>query len=81
MALQLAFNDVAPPGGLGLLYGLGYALGAGQRIFVPAFINSVFAHGVDRQILDGLLAFVVLAFLALLYNWQLRYPASMFIPS
>jgi hypothetical protein len=47
-----------------------------QSIFVPAVTTSLFALGVEKKILAGHLAYVVITAWAILYNVFLRMNAS-----
>jgi len=60
-AIQLAINDVSPsPRMLGTLNGLSLMLSSGIRAFSPAAFTSLFAVGVQKQILWGYLAWAIM---------------------
>lgn len=62
-AVQLALNDISPsPQTLGTLNALALALTSGLRAIAPFGFSSIFAIGVDGQILSGYLVWAVLMF-------------------
>lgn len=64
-AVQLALNDVNPkPDTLGTLNALALAFVSGIRSFTPALFTSIFAIGVDKNILHGYLVWVPMVILA-----------------
>ncbi|ETN39537.1 uncharacterized protein HMPREF1541_05763 [Cyphellophora europaea CBS 101466] len=70
-AIQLAINDVNPkPSTLGTLNSLALALVSGIRSFSPALFTSIFAVGVEHQIVYGYLIWIVLAVLALGFTFD-----------
>ena len=72
-SVQLAINDVVPrPNALGQLNGLALSLSAATRSIAPAAISSIYAVGVERQILKGYLAWAVIAVLGVGYNYAVR---------
>jgi hypothetical protein len=71
-------NNVVPsPSTLGTLNALALAVVAGIRAIAPALFASLFATGVNTQVLGGYLAWVILTVLAVGYIVALRWlPAS-----
>lgn len=68
-AIQLAVNDVNPkPSTLGTLNALALALTSAIRAFSPALFTAIFSVGVDKRILGGYLAWVILIVLAAAYT-------------
>lgn len=73
-SVQLCINDISPgPSSLGTLNGIALAWMAGTRAVAPALITTIFATGVERQILNGQLAWLVLFVVAAGYNVMVRY--------
>ena len=68
VSLQLALNSAAAPGALGLINGLAFALGAAQRSVLPAGATALFAVTVEKQLLDGHLAWYIIVGWTALYN-------------
>lgn len=59
--MQLALNDISPSHHtLGALNGIGLTLGSAAQAVMPPLITSLYAYGVNHQILHGQLAWVVM---------------------
>jgi hypothetical protein len=50
-SVQLLINNVAPQAHLGAINGLALTINSGVRTFTPALFASIFAVGVDKNIL------------------------------
>jgi hypothetical protein len=61
---QLLVNNAVPPSALGSVNGFALALTALIRSVTPAAMTSLFALGVERNVLHRYLAWVVLAILS-----------------
>ncbi|EIN12458.1 MFS general substrate transporter [Punctularia strigosozonata HHB-11173 SS5] len=59
-SVQLLLNNVSPPAHLGAINGLALTINSGIRTFTPALFASIFAVGVQKNILGRYLAWVVL---------------------
>jgi len=71
-AVQLAVNDISPsPVMLGTLNGIALSLSSGMRAFAPGLFTSIYAAGVDNQILGGQLCWLVLIAVTLVYGGSL----------
>lgn len=70
-SLQLALNSAAPPGGLSLLNGLAYSLGSVEKMVLPVASSSLYAFGVERQILWGNFLWAVLLGLLCIHSFVL----------
>lgn len=63
--VQLALNEAAPsPEVLGTLTGIALTLSSAIRTVTPALFNSIYAFGVDKNILGGQLGMILLVVLA-----------------
>ncbi|ERF74471.1 hypothetical protein EPUS_03909 [Endocarpon pusillum Z07020] len=66
IVIQLALNDIAPSSiALGTLNAIALTITSGIRTVAPAIFTSIFAVGVQNQILWGYLVWVVMVLLAL----------------
>jgi hypothetical protein len=72
--VQLALNDIAPsPTTLGTLNAIALAVTSGVRAVAPAVFTSIFAIGVDKQILWGYLIWVILSALSAMFAFVLHW--------
>jgi hypothetical protein len=72
--VQLAVNDISPsPSSLGTLNGVALSLSSGVRAFTPALFTSIYATGLEWNILGGHLVWVVLITVTLIYGVSLRW--------
>jgi hypothetical protein len=71
-AVQLTINDISPSQAtLGTLNGVALSVSSGVRAFAPGLFTSIYAKGVDDQILAGELIWVVLIAITLTYGASL----------
>jgi hypothetical protein len=65
-------NDISPSHStLGTLNGIALSLHSGVRAFAPGLFASIYAKGVDDQILAGQLVWVVLIAVTLIFGASL----------
>ena len=74
VVIQLALNDIAPSLiALGILNAIALTITSGIRTVAPAIFTSIFAVGVQKQILWGYLVWVVMVLLALITTAAVRW--------
>jgi branched-subunit amino acid ABC-type transport system permease component len=72
--MQLCVNDISPsPEAFGMLNALALALVSGIRSFAPVLFASLYALGVDRQVLRGEFFWVILIACAVAFGVALRW--------
>lgn len=73
-SIQLAINDVNPsPRTLGTLNAIALSISSGTRAFTPAAFTSLYAFGIQRQILRGYLGWIVMTGFALIFTISVRW--------
>ena len=74
VVIQLALNDIAPSSvALGTLNAIALTITSGIRTVAPAIFTSIFAAGVQDQILWSYLVWVVMVLLALITAVMIRW--------
>jgi len=72
-AQQMTVKAAAPnPESLGAMFGFAQTMSSVARAMGPAFVSSLFAFSVDRQILKGQLVWLVMFIIALAGLWSAR---------